>query len=614
MTKAELLNKAKSLPLLPGVYIMKGKSGRVIYVGKAKQLQKRVMQYFREGAQSLKVQKMVTVVEDFDTIVTASEFEALVLECSQIKLHRPKYNILLKDDKGYSYIKITHEQYPRIQAVLQKEQDTARYIGPFTSSFAVREMADTANTAFKLPICSRVFPRDFGKTRPCLNHHIGRCIGLCSGRIKRDEYLKLVDGATTLITKGQKELLTILESRMQEEAEALRFESAAEIRNQIDAIRRMNKGQRVTLSGTVEQDVISAVFYLGRAAVAVLRFRGGRLYDKKEFVFEDPDPTILREEFLLQYYGGELPIPKRIIIDEEFEGLDLIKQLVTEIKGTNVDIIVPQKGDLKSLVEMARVNASERLTRDSGRTGRLDRLLDSLSKLLSLPTPPQRIEAFDISNWGEGSSVAGMVVFEDAKPHKVGYRRFAMKTVSGTDDYASINEVITRRIDNYNRKTDDEFSKLPDLVFLDGGLGQLSSARKASIGTDFEFVPFYGMVKDNRHRTRGLICENGEIALSPHKELFSFITQIQDETHRFAISYERKRAKTKSYASNLIGIEGVGPATQKKLFSSFKTIAKIKNATEAELVAAGINKNVAKNIHQHFNADNKKQSELTSPS
>ncbi len=600
MTKAELLNKAKSLPLLPGVYIMKGKGGCVIYVGKAKQLQKRVCQYFRDTPQTAKIEKMVASVVDFDTIVTASEFEALVLECSQIKLHSPKYNILLKDDKGYSYIRITNEDYPRIQAVLQKEEDNARYIGPYTSSFAVREMADTANTAFKLPICSLVFPRDFGKSRPCLNHHIGRCIGLCNNRISRSDYLTLVEGATTLITKGQKELLTILENKMLEEAEALRFEKAAEIRNQIDAIRRMNKGQRVTLSGKVEQDVISAVFYSGRAAVAVLRFRGGRLYDKKEFVFEDPDSAALREEFLLQYYGGELPIPKRIIIDEDFAGRELIEQLVCEIKGAKVEIIVPQKGDLKSLVEMARVNASERLTRDSGRTGRLDRLLDNLSKLLSLPAPPHRIEAFDISNWGEGSSVAGMVVFEGAKPYKSGYRRFAMKTVAGTDDYASINEVMTRRIDNYTRKTDVEFSKLPDLVFLDGGLGQLNSARKASIGTDFEFVPFYGMVKDNRHRTRGLICEDGEIALSPHKEIFSFITKIQDETHRFAISYERKRAKTKSYSSNLVGIVGVGPATQKKLFATFKTISKIRNATEAELVAAGISEKVAKNIVIHF--------------
>ncbi len=606
MTKAELLNKAKLLPLLPGVYIMKGKGGCVIYVGKAKELQKRVTQYFRDTTHTIKVERMVSSVVDFDTIVTASEFEALILECSQIKLHSPKYNILLKDDKGYSYIRITNDEYPRIQAVLQKENDNARYIGPYTSSFAIREMTETANTAFKLPICNLVFPRDFNKFRPCLNHHIGRCIGLCNGKVSKADYLSLVEGATTLITKGQKELLTILNARMMEEADALRFEKAAEIRNQIEAIRRMNKGQRVSLSGKTEQDVISAVFYSGRAAVAVLRFRGGRLYDKKEFVFEDPDPAALREEFLLQYYGGELPIPKRIVIDEDFEGRELFKQLVTEIKGVNVDILVPQKGDLKSLVEMARVNASERLTRDAGRTGRYDRLLDNLSKLLSLPAPPHRIEAFDISNWGEGSSVAGMIVFEEAKPYKAGYRRFAMKTVSGTDDYASINEVLTRRIDNYIRKTDAEFSKLPDLVLLDGGLGQLNSARKASISTDFEFVPFFGMVKDNRHRTRGLICEDGEIALSLHKELFSFITKIQDETHRFAISYERKRAKTKSYASNLVGIAGVGTATQKKLFASFKTITKIRNASEAELVAAGISEKVAKNIVAHFDNNTKK--------
>ncbi len=600
MTKIELLKKAKSLPLLPGVYIMKGKGGCVIYVGKAKQLQKRVSQYFSDGAKPRKVENMVAAVVDFDTIVTTSEFEALVLECSQIKLHSPKYNILLKDDKGYSYIRVTEEEYPRVQAVLQKEDDSSRYIGPYTSSFAVREMVETANTAFRLPICSRVFPRDFRKARPCLNHHIGRCIGLCTGKVSKMEYHELLDGAVTLITKGQKELLSILENRMTQEAEALRFEAAAVIRNQIDSIRQMNKGQRVTLSGNQEQDIISVVFYSRRAAVAVLRFRGGRLYDKKEFVFEDPDPSTLREDFLLQYYGGELPIPKRIAIDEGFEDLELVRQLIRDIKGSNVELVVPQKGELKSLIEMARVNASERLTRDAGRTGRVERLLDSLAKLLSLPAAPQRIEAFDISNWGEGSSVSGMVVFHEAKPYKAAYRRFAMKTVAGTDDYASINEVITRRIDNYNRKTDEEFSKLPNLVLLDGGLGQLGAARKASIGTDFEKVPFFGMVKDNRHRTRGLVCEQGEIALSPHKELFAFITQIQDETHRFAISYERKRAKTKSYTSNLTGIAGVGTATQKKLFANFKTISKIRNATEAELISAGINQKTAKNIILHF--------------
>ncbi len=607
MTKTQLLNKAKSLPLLPGVYIMKGKGGCVIYVGKAKQLQKRVSQYFGESAKEPKVARMVASVEEFDTIVTNSEFEALVLECSQIKLHSPKYNILLKDDKGYSYIKITDEEYPRIKAVLQKENDSARYIGPFTGSFAVKEMTETANTAFRLPICNRVFPRDFGKSRACLNQHIGRCIGLCTGKVSKQKYLELVDGAVTLITKGQKEIISILEQRMLEEAEALRFENAALLRNQIDAIKRLNKGQRVSLSGKKEQDVISCVFYGNRAAVAVLRFRGGRLYDKKEFVFENPEKESLREDFLLQYYSSELLIPKRIIIDEGFDGVELLEQLFSEKRGSAVGITVPQKGDMKSLVEMARVNASERLMRDAGRTGRQERLLDNVAKLLSLPSPPQRIEAFDISNWGEGSSVAGMVVFANAKPHKAGYRRFAMKTVAGTDDYASINEVMTRRIDNYNRKTDEEFSQLPDLVLLDGGAGQLSAARKAAIGTDFEHLPFFGMVKDNRHRTRGLICEAGEITLSPHKEIFTFITQIQDETHRFALAYEKKRAKTKTYASNLVGIEGVGPATQKKLFATFKTISRIKKADTEQLIAAGINKKTAESIVKHFSADKKEQ-------
>ncbi len=580
---------------------MKGRGGRIVYVGKAKELQKRVSQYFRDGNHPPKVRRMVEAVEDFDTIVTNSEFEALVLECSQIKLHSPKYNILLKDDKGYSYIKITNEEYPRVQAALQKTDDGAEYVGPFTSSFAVREMAETANTAFRLPVCSRRFPADFRKERPCLNLHIKRCMGVCTGKISKDEYDTALSGAVTLIKKGQTQLLAMLKERMMQASDALEFEKAAVLRNQINAIQNMNKGQKVALAENIEQDVIAAVHYHNRAVVVVLRFRGGRLFDKKDFLFIEPDMATIREEFLLQYYNGELPLPARILVDEDFDGKDLIQQLFTERYGKNVNLTVPQKGNGRALINMALLNGGEVLSRDAGRTSKTDRVVDNLAKLLNLPSPPERIEAFDISNWGEGTSVAGMVVFSRGKPLKAAYRRFAMRTVVGIDDYASMGEVISRRIRNFDEKTDDNFATLPSLVFIDGGLGQLNSALAVAKGTAFEGVPFFGMVKDKKHRTRALVGTGGEIALSMQKDVFAFVTAIQDETHRFAISYERIRDKNKRYVSELSAIAGVGEVTQKKLFSTFKTIKRIKKATIEELKSAGINTNVAKNIYDTFN-------------
>ncbi len=703
VTKYELWQKAKMLPLLPGVYIIRNKAGEIIYIGKAKRLRTRVSQYFREGVpHDAKVTKMIHNAYEFDVIVTQSEFEALVLECSQIKQHKPKYNILLKDDKGYSYVKVTREEYPRISAVLQKEDDGAEYIGPYTSSFAVREMVETANNVFRLPRCNKKFPQDIGKGRPCLNAHIGRCMAVCSGKISSEMYREAVDGALHMIRHGQNDILKLLRQRMEEAAEKLDFERAAMLRDQINAIEKVSRGQKVVRSSVSEQDVFalaasaSAVcaailrfregrlvdkreFEMYREAVdgalhmirhgqndilkllrqrmeeaaekldferaamlrdqinaiekvsrgqkvvrssvseqdvfalaasasavcaAILRFREGRLVDKREFLFHDTqDTAAVRNEFLPRYYLEDSEfIPRSIAVDQLPDGWEDLRRLLSETRGSKVQLYVPRRGDTAKLVEMARTNAFERLARESGRYAREQKLLDETAALLGLRQPPQVIESYDISNWGDGTSVAGMVVFEGGKPKKAGYRRFKMQTVFVNDDYASMAETLTRRAGEYAKGGNGQFAVKPDLILLDGGRGQVSAVRKALENTAFADVPLFGMVKDDRHRTRGLITPDGEeIQLALHKGVFGFITSIQDETHRWANDYRKRLQKGRAYASTLQSVPGVGPATAKALMAHFKTVAAVREANYEELCEAkGVSKRAAKAVYDHF--------------
>ena len=416
MTKAELYEKAKMLPLLPGVYIIRDKRDVIIYIGKAKRLRTRVSQYFREGVpHDAKVTQMIEHAGHFDVIVCQSEFEALVLEASQIKAHTPKYNILLKDDKGYSYVKVTKEEYPRISAVLQKEDDNADYIGPYTSSFAVREMVETAQNAFLLPRCSRRFPQEIGQGRPCLNAHIGKCMALCSGRISREAYNEAVQGALRLIRYGKKDIVKTLEERMAAASERLDFEQAALLRDQIAAIKKVAAGQKVVVDESVQMDVMAFAGAGPNSCAAILRYRRGRLTDKREFLFRGTtDLAALREEFLPRYYLDGEEIPKVIAVDEAPEDAEDLARLFSETRGAKVQLYVPQRGDTAKLVNMAYTNAVERLARESGRTDRQQRLLDETAAVLGLAEPPKVIESYDISNWGDGTSVCGMVVFEDA--------------------------------------------------------------------------------------------------------------------------------------------------------------------------------------------------------
>lgn len=607
MTKQQLWEKAKMLPLLPGVYIIRDKEGQIIYIGKAKRLRTRVSQYFREGVpHDAKVTKMISHAFEFDVIVTQSEFEALVLECSQIKQHKPKYNILLKDDKGYSYVKVTREKWPRLSAALQKDDENADYYGPFTSSFAVREMVEAASDVFRLPRCTRRFPQDIGKGRPCLNAHIGKCMAVCSGKIRNEDYREAVESALHMIRHGQADIMKTLKARMEDAAERLDFERAALIRDQLAAIEKVSRGQKVVRSEVAEQDVIAFAGSANAVCAAILRFREGRLADKREFLFHDTqDIAALRDEFLPRYYLEDTEfIPKSIAVDEAPAGAQHLQRLLSETKGAKVQLYVPQRGDTKKLVEMARTNAFERLARESGRYAREQRALDETAHLLSLAAPPRVIESYDISNWGDGTSVAGMVVFEDGKPKKAGYRRFKMHTVPGTDDYASMAETLARRAAEYEKGTNSQFKIKPDLLLIDGGCGQVAAVCAALAGTRLAGVPVFGMVKDSKHRTRGLVDAAGrEIALAMHRGPFTFITSIQDETHRWANDYRRRLQKGRAYSSTLEAVPGVGPATAKALLAHFKTVGAVRAASLDELCAAkGVSKRAASAVWNAFHA------------
>ena len=614
MTKAELYKKACMLPLLPGVYIIRDKSDTIIYIGKAKRLRTRVSQYFRAGVpHDTKVTQMIDHAFSFDVIVCQSEFEALVLEASQIKAHTPKYNILLKDDKGYSYVKVTRGPWPRISAVLQKDDDNADYIGPFTSSFAVREMVETAQDCFLLPRCHKEFPRDFGKGRPCLNAHIGKCMAVCSGKISCQAYNEAVQGALQMIRHGKKDILHQLREKMQAAAERLDFENAALLRDQIAAIERVAAGQKVVMQTDTEMDVVALAGTSRSVCAAILRYRDGRLADKREFLFRDTaDIAAVREEFLPQYYLGGEWVPKVIAVDALPSDSEALNQALNQARGSKVELYVPQRGDVAKLVTMAYTNAVERLGRESGRYTREEKLLEEVAQVLGLKAPPHMIESYDISNWGDGSSVCGMVVFKDGKPHRSGYRRFKMQSVAGTDDYASLAETLSRRAAEYEaaRRGDkpdgpsNQFACLPDLLLIDGGRGQVGAVRAALRGTALEHVPTFGMVKDDHHRTRTIVDDaGGEIAINRHRNIFTFVTAIQDETHRYANDYRKRLMKRRSYAATLTNLPGVGEKTSAALLAHFKTVAAVKAASISDLEEVrGISHTKAEQIYNALRA------------
>lgn len=603
--KIDLLReKANDLVEKPGVYLMKNQHKEIIYIGKAKRLKHRVVSYFRQNkGHTEKVRKMVSQVDDFDYIIADSEFEALVLECSLIKQYTPKYNILLKDDKGYHYVKITNEAYPRIQAAKQKQNDGAIYLGPYTSAFSVTQSVDQANKVFQLPTCSRRFPSEFRKTRPCLNFHIKNCQGICQGRISQQNYQKIIKEAISYLKNGSTQSIDLLQKQMEQAAENLEFEKAARIRDRLQAIQRLNQGQKVMMNANKDQDFIGLEQMNNTACLVVLKFRGGQLHDKDEYFFEESeaaDREDLLEEFFSQYYRSDRYIPKIISIPFEIETQELYQNYLSQLSGHKVAITVPQKGEQKKLIEMSQNNALEELSRKLEKKSREIVALQELGELLGLEKSPEYIESYDISNIGNDYMVAGMIVFQNARPYKNAYKKFSMKENLTQDDYACMREVITRRFRHYldPNETDEGFKRLPDLILLDGGSNHVSTVAPVlkELGIP---VPLFGMVKDSKHKTRAIAINGGEIQISQFKSAFRLVTQIQDEVHRYAITYQRKKHQKNMFTLELTSVRGIGEKKAFALLRKFKTKKALKQATLEELQkTAGVNLQVAEELYQ----------------
>lgn len=599
-----LRKKAMSLPLLPGVYIMKNADGEIIYIGKAKALKNRVSQYFgSQNRHPIKVRKMVENVDRFDYIVTGSEFEALVLECSLIKQHSPKYNILLKDDKGYSYIRISEGEYRKISAVFNKKDDGSEYIGPYLSSYSVRQSVDAANKIFKLPQCNKVFPRDFGKSRPCLNYYISQCCGLCTGKIKKSDYDEAVDGAIAFLKGDSRDIIADLRAKMEKAAEELDFEQAAKLRDRINSIERIKEKQKVVYKSVEEQDVFATADIDGSVCLAVLRFSNGRLFDSEHFFFDDPgDKESMRSDFITSYYSMRDNIPKRVTVDGEVADRELLEQWLSEKKGKKVTVFVPARGEQLEIVNMCRKNAEEKLAIKKGRTGREIAVLDELKDLLGLKKTPEYIESYDISHTAGQDSVAGMIVFKGGKPYRKAYKRFSIKSFDGNDDYRAMNEVLTRRFSEYEKSKDstEGFGKLPDLILLDGGVGQVHAVEPVLREFGLK-IPLFGMVKDNRHRTRAISGDGGEIAINSKRQVFTLVSEIQNEVHRFSVAYHHQKHAKRGLSLSLTEIEGVGEKRASALLKYFKTMTAIKNAEVDELSKVpGITSAVAQNIYDYY--------------
>ena len=593
-----------ALPLLPGVYIMHDKSNAIIYIGKAKALKNRVSQYFgSQNNHAEKVRRMVDNVDWFEYIITDSEFEALILECSLIKQHTPKYNILLKDDKGYSYIRVSPGDWQKLSYVLQKKDDGATYIGPYKSSYYVKSAVEEANKIFMLPTCSRRFPQDFGKARPCLNYHIKQCMAPCTGRVKLADYQESVSQALDFLKGGSGNSIRQLTAQMEEAAENLEFERAARLRDKINAVRRMGDKQKVVANKVLDEDIIAGFSDEGKTCFQVFRFEGGRLFDRESFIVDSGDADT--EEFLLRYYTLRSDIPKQIALDTAPESLDDIGRWLSEKRGSKVTLTVPQRGEQAQLVSMCRSNAAEALAQQKGATVREYSVLGELQEVLGLEKLPEYIESYDISNLAGTENVAGMIVYKNGKPLKSAYRKFKIKGFDGQDDYGSMKEVLTRRFEEYQKAepADEGFGRLPDLILLDGGRGQVRVVREVlqDMGLD---VPLFGLVKDDKHRTRAVTDEGHEISVSARRQLFAFLSKMQDEVHRFAIGYHHSRRSKNTFRSSLTEIDGVGTVRAKALLKYFRTIDNISKADPEELEAAPkMTKDSAQAVFRYFHPE-----------
>lgn len=609
----EIQEELKKLPGKPGVYIMHDEADAIIYVGKAVSLKNRVRQYFQSSRnKGVKIEQMVTHITRFEYIVTDSELEALVLECNLIKEHRPKYNTMLMDDKGYPFIRVTaDEDFPRIMLARQMKKDRSKYFGPYTSAGAVKDTIELIRKLYCIRSCSRRLPQDIGKERPCLNYHIHQCKAPCQGYISREEYRKAIDEVLQFLNGNYELILKELERKMQKASENLEFEKAIEYRELISSVQKIAQKQKITDTAGEDRDVLAVACEEEDAVMQVFFIRGGRLIGRDHFYLKiakgDSKKEILAS-FVKQFYAGTPYIPSELMLQEEIEEAGVIEEWLTKKRGHRVHIRVPKKGTKEKLVELAQKNADmvlkadrDRLQREEGRTVGAVKELEGLLGLEGII----RMEAYDISNTSGFASVGSMIVYERGKPKRNDYRKFKIKGVKGADDYASMEEVLTRRFEHGIREREEGkelggFTAFPDLIMMDGGKGQVNAALKVLGKLEID-IPVCGMVKDDNHRTRGLYYRNVEIPIDRNSEGFRLITRIQDEAHRFAITFHRQLRGKQQIHSILDDIPGIGEARRKDLMKHFENIEAIKNATVEELKKLpSMNEKSANDVYRFF--------------
>ncbi|HBG7674506.1 TPA: excinuclease ABC subunit UvrC [Clostridioides difficile] len=592
----------KKLPSEPGVYLMKDKYDHIIYVGKAISLKNRVRQYFQSSKNhTSKVKSMVKNIYKFEYIITDSELEALILECNLIKRYRPKYNVVLRDDKTYPYIKVTtNEDYPRILKVRRVLKDKAKYFGPYTNITAVNDTLELISSTYPIRSCKIDIDKAIkNKTRPCLNLHINKCLGPCTGNVSKEEYGKMIEEIIMCLSGKEEKLMELLKEKMNESSMSFRFEEAAVYRDKIKSLEEMIQKQKIDATvSDLNQDVVAMARAHNEACVQVFFIRNGKIVGREHFILEgvmdSPRASIL-SSFVKQFYNEQEYIPKELIIEDEIEDSSILEEWLSSKKGQKVTIRVPQKGEKKSLVEMVRKNAVEYLEKFSDMNKRKYEksigALEELKQILNLEKLPIRIEAYDISNIQGVDSIGSMVVYTNAKKDKKEYRRYKIKTVIGPNDYDSMAEIVDRRLKHGN---------LPDLILLDGGKGQVSAVKKVLELNDVD-IPLWGMYKDDKHRTKGLICKEKEIELDKTTNLYRFIASIQEEVHNYAITYHRSLRNKALTKSILDDIQGIGEKRKKSLLNHFKDVEAIKKATMEEILEVdGMNKSIADNVYNFF--------------
>lgn len=613
----------KKLPASPGVYIMHDKHDEIIYVGKAISLKNRVRQYFQSSRnKTAKIEKMVSRIARFEYIITDSELEALVLECNLIKEHRPKYNTMLKDDKTYPYIKVTmDEDFPRVLFSRTMKKDKCRYFGPYTSAGAVKDTIDLIHKLWKIRTCTRQLPKDIGKDRPCLNYHIRQCSAPCQGYISREEYRKAVDQTLEFLNGHYTPVLSMLEEKMMAASDEMDFEKAIEYRELLNSVKQVAQKQKITSQSMEDRDIIAMARDNEDAVVQVFFVRDGKLIGREHFHLSAAtaeDDSQIIGSFIKQFYAGTPFIPREIWVQQEFDEMGLVSQWLSKRRGQNVKFVIPKKGQKERLVELAAKNALLVLSQDKEKIKREELktigAMNQIGEWLGL-SHVKRIEAFDISNISGFESVGSMVVYEDGRPKRNDYRKFRIKTVQGPNDYASMEEVLTRRfmhglserqeLSEEAEENFGSFTRFPDLIMMDGGRGQVNVALKVLESLKLD-IPVCGMVKDDSHRTRGLYYQNVEVPIDRFSEGFKLITRIQDEAHRFAIEYHRSLRSKGQVHSVLDDIEGIGPARRKALMRRFKSLEAVRDADIEELASTeGMNRRAAESVYAFFHGTQK---------